>query len=66
MNYHLKNQTTLLQLMGVVVNAGQRFASIADIQVGDGINKQQLELQLLFLERGSRVMSAIHKRFMLA
>src|SRR6056300_1008107 len=27
---------TLLQLMGVVVNAGQRFASIADLQVGDG------------------------------
>ena len=32
---------TLLQLMGVVVSAGQRFASIADLQVGDGINKQQ-------------------------
>ena len=27
---------TLLQLMGVVVSAGQRFASIADLQVGDG------------------------------
>ena len=27
---------TLLQLMGVVVSAGQRFASIADMQVGDG------------------------------
>ena len=26
---------TLLQLMGIVVNAGQRFASIADSQVGD-------------------------------
>ena len=27
---------TLLSLMGVVVQAGQRFASIADLQVGDG------------------------------
>ena len=34
---HLKNlSTTLLQLMGIVVQAGQRFASIADMQVGDG------------------------------
>ena len=28
--------TLYYQLMGVVVNAGQRFASIADMQVGDG------------------------------
>ena len=27
---------TLLQLMGIVVQAGQRFAAIADMQVGDG------------------------------
>ena len=27
---------TLLSLMGVVVSAGQRFASIADLQVGEG------------------------------
>ena len=31
---------TLLQLMGVVVGAGQRFASIADLQVGEG-NQQR-------------------------
>ena len=37
---------TLLQLMGVVVQAGQRFASIADMQVGDGIKAQQWAQQL--------------------
>ena len=41
---------TLLQLMGVVVQAGQRFASIADLQVGEGISKQQWARQLRFLK----------------
>ena len=53
---------TLLQLMGVVVQAGQRFASIADIQVGDGNQQAAVGTTVALLERGSRVMSAIHKR----
>ena len=53
---------TLLQLMGVVVNAGQRFASIADMQVGDGNQSAAVGTTVALLERGSRVMSAIHKR----
>ena len=53
---------TLLQLMGVVVNAGQRFASIADMQVGDGNQGAAVGTTVALLERGSRVMSAIHKR----
>ena len=54
--------STLLQLMGVVVQAGQRFASIADMQVGDGNQSAAVGTTVALLERGSRVMSAIHKR----
>ena len=53
---------TLLSLMGVVVQAGQRFASIADMQVGDGNQQAAVGTTVALLERGSRVMSAIHKR----
>ena len=53
---------TLLQLMGIVVQAGQRFASIADMQVGDGNQNAAVGTTVALLERGSRVMSAIHKR----
>jgi hypothetical protein len=53
---------TLLQLMGVVVSAGQRFASIADMQVGDGNQQAAVGTTVALLERGSRTMSAIHKR----
>jgi hypothetical protein len=53
---------TLLSLMGVVVQAGQRFASIADLQVGDGNQQAAVGTTVAMLERGSRVMSAIHKR----
>ena len=53
---------TLLQLMGIVVGAGQRFAAIADMQVGDGNQAAAVGTTVALLERGSRVMSAIHKR----
>ena len=53
---------TLLQLMGIVVGAGQRFAAIADMQVGDGNQSAAVGTTIALLERGSRVMSAIHKR----
>jgi hypothetical protein len=53
---------TLLNLLGVVVNAGQRFASIADLQVGDGNQQAAVGTTVALLERGSRTMSAIHKR----
>jgi hypothetical protein len=54
--------STLLQLMGIVVQAGQRFASIADSQVGDMNQQAAVGTTVALLERGSRVMSAIHKR----
>ena len=53
---------TLLQLMSVVVGAGQRFASIADLQVGEGNQSAAVGTTVAMLERGSRTMSAIHKR----
>ena len=57
---------TLLQLMGIVVQAGQRFAAIADMQVGDGNQQAAVGTTIALLERGSRVMSAIHKRMYVA
>ena len=53
---------TLLNLLGVVVSAGQRFAAIADMQVGDANQAAAVGTTIALLERGSRVMSAIHKR----
>ena len=53
---------TLLQLMDFVVQSGQRFAGIADMQVGDGNQSAAVGTTVALLERGSRVMSAIHKR----
>jgi len=53
---------TLLSLMGIVVQGAQRFASIADAQVGDMNQQAAVGTTVALLERGSRVMSAIHKR----
>jgi hypothetical protein len=52
--------------MGIVVQAGQRFAAIADMQVGDGNQQAAVGTTIALLERGSRVMSAIHKRLYVA
>ena len=46
----------------MVVQAGQRFAAIADLQVGDGNQQAAVGTTVALLERGSRTMSAIHKR----
>ena len=53
---------TLLSLLGMLVDSGKRFASIADMQVGDGNQQAPVGTTIALLERGSRVMSAIHKR----
>ena len=52
--------------MGIVVQAGQRFAALADMQVGDGNQQAAVGTTIALLERGSRVMSAIHKRLFVA
>jgi hypothetical protein len=53
---------TLMSLLGFVVDAGRRFAAIADLQVGDGNQQAAVGTTVALLERGSKVMSAIHKR----
>ena len=53
---------TLMQLLGFTVEAGKRLASTADMQVGDGNQAAAVGTTIALLERGSMVMSAIHKR----
>jgi len=53
---------TLMQLLGFVVDAGQRFATITDMKVGDGNQQAAVGTTVALLEQGSRVMSAVHKR----
>jgi len=53
---------TLFSLLGFTVDAGKRLASTADMQVGDGNQQAAVGTTVALLERGSMVMSAIHKR----
>ena len=53
---------TLFNLLGFVVDAGQRFATITDMKVGDGNQQAAVGTTIALLEQGSRVMSAVHKR----
>ena len=55
--------TVLAQLLGVLVDSGRRFASITDMQMGDmGSQEMPVGTTVAMLERGTKVMSAIHKR----
>ena len=54
--------STLFQLLGFVVDAGRRFATITDMKVGDGNQQAAVGTTLAMLEQGTRVMSAVHKR----
>jgi len=53
---------TLSNLLGFLVGAGQRFAAIADMQVGEGDQTAAVGTTMAMMERGTKVMSAIHKR----
>jgi len=52
----------LMQLLGLLVESGKRFASIADMNVGDMNQQMPVGTTVALLERGTKVMSAIHKR----
>jgi hypothetical protein len=52
----------LFTLMGFLIDSGKRLSSTADMQVGDGNQYAQVGTTLALLERGSMVMSSIHKR----
>jgi hypothetical protein len=54
--------STLFQLMGFCVDAGQRFAAVSNLQVGDGNQQAAVGTTIALLEQGAKVMSAIHKR----
>lgn len=53
---------TLSGLLGVIVDSGRRYAAIADNAIGDMNTQAPVGTTVALLERGSRVMSAIHKR----
>jgi hypothetical protein len=53
---------TLFQLMGFCVEAGQRFAAVSNLQVGDGNQEAPVGTTIALLEQGAKIMSAIHKR----
>ena len=54
--------SVLMSLLGLLVESGKRFASIADMNVGDMNQAMPVGTTVALLERGTKVMSAIHKR----
>ena len=53
---------TLFALLGFCVDAGRRFAAVADGKIGEGSQANPVGTTMALLEQGSKVMSAIHKR----
>jgi hypothetical protein len=53
---------TLYQLLQFCVDSGRRFASVADMKMADMNTQAPVGTTMAVLERGSKVMSAIHKR----
>ena len=54
--------TTLFNLLGFVVQAGQKFAAITDNNIGNDAQNRAVGTTVAMMERGSRVMSGVHKR----
>lgn len=52
----------LFSLLGLLVDSGKRFASIADMNIGDSNAAMPVGTTVALLEKGTKVMSAIHKR----
>ena len=57
---------TLFQLMSFCVDAGQRFAAISNLQVGDANQQAPVGTTIALLEQGAKIMSSIHKRLFYA
>jgi hypothetical protein len=53
---------TLYSLMGTLIDSGRRFASMADMKVGEMQGNAPVGTTMAIMERGTKVMSAIHKR----
>ena len=52
----------LFNLLGLLVESGKRFAAIADMNIGDSNAAMPVGTTVALLEKGTKVMSAIHKR----
>ena len=52
----------LMQLLGLLIDSGKRFAAISDMNIGDMNQAMPVGTTVALLERGTKVMSAIHKR----
>ena len=57
---------TLYQLLGFVIESGKSFAAVADMKLGEGNEVNPVGTTMALLERGMKVMSAIHKRMHMA
>jgi hypothetical protein len=53
---------TLYSLLGNLIDTGRRFASMADMKVGEMQGNAPVGTTMAIMERGTKVMSAIHKR----
>ena len=53
---------TLYSLLGTLIDSGRRFASMADMKVGEMQGNAPVGTTMAIMERGTKVMSAIHKR----
>ena len=53
---------TLFQLLGFVVQAGTKFAQITDLSTGNDTQNRAVGTTIALMERGSRVMTGVHKR----
>lgn len=53
---------TLAQLLGALIEGGRRFVSLADQQTSNMNQETPVGTTMAMLERGMKVMSAIHKR----
>ena len=53
---------TLAQLLGALIDSGRRFVSVADQQISNMSQEMPVGTTVAMLERGMKVMSAIHKR----
>ena len=53
----------LYQLIGFCVDAGKQFAAVADMQLSEiGSSQTPVGTTMALMERGTKVMSAVHKR----
>jgi len=53
---------TLFQLLGFCIQAAEKFVGTTDLGMGDSNQELPVGTTIALLERGSRVMSAVHKR----